>query len=484
MRLPDCLLDLPAQEAARLIALELIQALRSTRARFGTEDPEALHDLRVALRRLRTALRTYRPQLRDSLRRGPVRRLARIARATRESRDLEVHLAWARAQLAGLTPQEQAGVEWLVDRMERRRQEADGRLAEVVEREFDRAVAPLERRLFRYRARIASGPVRRSRPAGTVIGRRIGRLAGALEAALGEVRTLRDEEPAHRARITAKRLRYVLEPIAGLVAGVEPLIARLRTLQDELGDLHDSHVFVAELSRAIEELALIRARRTTDALRSWQWDPAAAQAGAANPGAGLLALGRRLRSRGRLAFTRVSSEWLHGAADDFFQQAAEVGRRLAAPSPGREIERKYLLRELPPAAHEAPAVEIQQGYLPGTRLVERLREVRRNGDAHWCRTVKSGTGVSRLELEEETSRELFERVWPLTAGRRVVKRRYRIPAGELTWEIDEFLDRDLVLAEVELPAPDTPVEPPGWLSPYLVREVTDEAEYTNLRLAR
>jgi CYTH domain-containing protein len=92
--------------------------------------------------------------------------------------------------------------------------------------------------------------------------------------------------------------------------------------------------------------------------------------------------------------------------------------------------------------------------------------------------------VSRLELEEETSRELFERIWPLTAGRRLVKRRYRVRADELTWEIDQFLDRDLVLAEVELPAADTPVEPPAWLSPYLVREVTDEAEYTNLRLAR
>ena len=484
MRLPHCLLELPAEEAARLIALELIQALKFTRARLGTGDSEALHDLRVALRRLRTALRTYRPQLRDSLRRGPVRRLSRIARATRESRDLEVHLEWGRAQLSGLPPQERAGVEWLVERMARRRREAAGRLTQVVEREFDRAIAPLERRLLRYRAEIEPGPVRRSRAAAAVIGGRIERLAGELEAALGEVRTLRDEETAHRARITAKRLRYVLEPIAGLVAGVEPQVERLRALQDDLGDLHDSHVFVAELSRAIEDLALIRARRTADALRSWQWDPAAAQAGAVDPRAGLLALGRRLRVRGRSAFARVSSDWLAGAAGDFFHEVAELARRLAVPSPDREIERKYLLRELPPAAHEAPAVEIQQGYLPGTRLVERLRHVRRNGDSQWCRTVKSGTGVSRLELEEETSRELFERIWPLTAGRRVVKRRYRVRADELTWEIDEFLDRDLVLAEVELPAADTPVEPPAWLSPYVVREVTDEPEYTNLRLAR
>jgi CYTH domain-containing protein len=37
---------------------------------------------------------------------------------------------------------------------------------------------------------------------------------------------------------------------------------------------------------------------------------------------------------------------------------------------------------------------------------------------------------------------------------------------------------------VELPAADSPVEPPEWLAPYIDREVTDEVEYTNLRLAR
>ena len=483
MRLPDSLLDLPAEEAVRLIALGLIEALKSARPRLGTGDAEALHDFRVALRRLRTALRTYRPQLRDSVRRRPLRRLGRIARATRESRDLEVHLTWSRAQTQRLTPRQQAGVEWLVDRMEARRREADAGLGQTVDRQFERTIVPLERRLSTYRATIAPKPARRSVTAAAVIGGRIQQLVGDLEAALGEVHTLRDEEPAHRARIAAKRLRYVLEPIAGQVAGVEPLIERLRSLQDELGDLHDSHVFVAELARAVEDSALIQARRVRDALRAWQPEPTPAAAEAEDPRSGLLALARRLRERGRAAFAAVSAGWLNGAADTFFHEAADLGRRLAAPGPGLEIERKYLLRELPPAARDVPALEIQQGYLPGTRLVERFREVKRNGIATWFRTVKSGTGIARLELEEETTRELFQSIWPLTAGRRVVKRRYRVPAGDLTWEVDEFLDRDLVLAEVELPATDARVEPPEWLAPYVVRDVTGEPEYTNFRLA-
>jgi CYTH domain-containing protein len=116
-------------------------------------------------------------------------------------------------------------------------------------------------------------------------------------------------------------------------------------------------------------------------------------------------------------------------------------------------------------------------------VVERLRRVSSDGDPVLYRTVKSGTGLARLELEEETSRELFENIWPLTQGRRVLKRRHMVPDEGLTWEIDQFLDRDLVLAEVELPSRDTRVEVPDWLQPYVVREVTGEAEFSNRYLA-
>jgi len=59
-----------------------------------------------------------------------------------------------------------------------------------------------------------------------------------------------------------------------------------------------------------------------------------------------------------------------------------------------------------------------------------------------------------------------------------------VPDGALTWEIDEFTDRRLVLAEVELPAESGAVEIPGWLEPFVVREVTEEEEYQNAKLAR
>ena len=149
-----------------------------------------------------------------------------------------------------------------------------------------------------------------------------------------------------------------------------------------------------------------------------------------------------------------------------------------------EIERKYLLTGLPDFVNGRSFREIDQGYIPGTRLHERVRRAR-EGESEWyVRTVKVGTGIRRTELQEEADREVFDAMWPLTEGRRVSKRRYRIPERSLVWEIDEFTDRDLVLAEVELPSEYMEPELPEWLAPYVVREVTGEAEYVNINLAR
>lgn len=150
-----------------------------------------------------------------------------------------------------------------------------------------------------------------------------------------------------------------------------------------------------------------------------------------------------------------------------------------------EIERKYLLRALPAATATAPWIDIDQGYLPGERILERLRRITRpTGEIRYVRTVKLGAGVQRFEFEEETTEAFFAAVWPLTRGRRVQKRRYTIATEGDEWIIDQFLDRPLVLAELELDSPNAEVRLPAWLGDVLDREVTDDGTYTNYRLAR
>lgn len=158
----------------------------------------------------------------------------------------------------------------------------------------------------------------------------------------------------------------------------------------------------------------------------------------------------------------------------------------ASPSESlpREIERKYLLRALPPHAASVPAVTMEQGYVPGIEIHERVRREVDGARVTLTRTLKLGRGVSRIEVEETMPEALFEGLWALTQGARVQKRRHRVPDGGVVWEIDDFTDRALVLAEVELASESEVVVFPDWLAPYVVREVTDEPEYLNLRLAR
>ena len=147
-----------------------------------------------------------------------------------------------------------------------------------------------------------------------------------------------------------------------------------------------------------------------------------------------------------------------------------------------EIERKYLLSAMPDLPETLDVLEIDQGYLPG---VARLRHQRSaSGAERFVRTVKQGVGVQRFEMEDEIDRPTFERLWPETAGRRVRKRRYIVPDLDDHWEIDEFLDRVLFLAELEFDDPKHVVRIPDWLTPVLVRDVTDEPAYTNRSLAK
>src|ERR1044072_9412007 len=145
-----------------------------------------------------------------------------------------------------------------------------------------------------------------------------------------------------------------------------------------------------------------------------------------------------------------------------------------------EIERKYLLRALPRMPRANDVLEIDQGYLPGEKLVERLRrQTSRDGTTRCFRTIKTGSGVERVEIEEECNQRIFDHLWQLTEGRRLRKRRYLVPDGSDLWEIDEFTDRALVLAELELDHATQAVRIPDWLASVLVREVTNEREYTN-----
>ena len=160
-----------------------------------------------------------------------------------------------------------------------------------------------------------------------------------------------------------------------------------------------------------------------------------------------------------------------------------------------EIERVFLLDRMPDVPPSLSSVaehwRIEQGYLspsdpiPGHEMVEgRLRRITHDdGSIELKHTVKSGLGLVRTERERTIEDSEFQVLWPATKGRRIHKIRLRIDVEGQIWEIDQFSDRDLVLAEAELPTVETPLSIPEWLQPHIIREVTEEGAFRNFHLA-
>jgi len=145
-----------------------------------------------------------------------------------------------------------------------------------------------------------------------------------------------------------------------------------------------------------------------------------------------------------------------------------------------EIERKYLLRALP--AGLTKSLQIRQGYLSVADPEVRVRQI----DSRYFVTGKSGDGLRREESEAEVTGQVFDILWPATAGKRVEKTRYRVaaPDGSI-WEVDDYKGglAGLITAEVELPAEDAVPRPPDVLKNLIIADVTTDARYKNRKLA-
>jgi len=146
---------------------------------------------------------------------------------------------------------------------------------------------------------------------------------------------------------------------------------------------------------------------------------------------------------------------------------------------GQEIERKFLVKG--DAWRVGEGVPYRQGYL--NRTIERTVRVRRVGDKGYL-TIKGEThGLSRLEYEYEIPANEAEVLLDLLCEKPLIEKvRYRIPWGELTWEVDEFTGENegLVLAEIELPSETYTFELPEWIG----EEVSGDPRYFNSNLVK
>ena len=147
----------------------------------------------------------------------------------------------------------------------------------------------------------------------------------------------------------------------------------------------------------------------------------------------------------------------------------------------REIERKYLIKQLPEKLKRHRHWPIEQGYL-ATEPAGRQVRLRKKGKTASL-TFKVGRGAHREEREIKLSPKQFAALWPATVGRRLYKLRYEMPWKNFLIEIDIYRrkHKGLVVTEVEFPDRTAcrKFKAPAWFG----REVTGNKRYSNVRLA-
>ena len=203
-------------------------------ARIG-RDPEDVHQMRVAVRRLRAILRASRPLFDPRWVDGPRRELKWLGTVLGGVRDLDVLHAYLRSQLEALpAPERRAGRQCLLRPLDADRVRARTALrAALASPRYARLLARLEAALVRPPVRPSSVPLR-------------GIVASEFKKLKKAVKKLPKEpsaEELHAVRIKVKRARYAAElaqPMIGRRA--ERFIDKAKKLQDILGEHQDAVV--------------------------------------------------------------------------------------------------------------------------------------------------------------------------------------------------------------------------------------------------
>jgi CHAD domain-containing protein len=225
----------------RAVAVRLADVRHYEPALLAQRDPDPVHDMRVATRRLRAALLLFDPSGELQPAHDQVRRLGDALGVVRE---LHVQLAWLdRALRAGADDApERVGVQTLMD--ERRA-------------ELPAAEEGLRGALDRWRANVAdevADAAARIEGRGRLGGRRMrkrlcerfDKLADRLQAALDST----DAHTAHRLRIAVKKVRYDCELVQpAFPDALDPFLEQLHPLQELLGELHDADVHLPIIER-------------------------------------------------------------------------------------------------------------------------------------------------------------------------------------------------------------------------------------------
>lgn len=227
---------------------KLSKRLRNARA----GDPDGIHDARTELRRLREGLTVMGETVFDQAEAERLAvRLRLVEKALAEPRDADVMLDHLRSYV-GEHRAEQRGLAELEALLTRRRT----RFARRARRYIDQARGPIRatRRLVRRGQAHAQAPVTPKASPHLVEHFLHETIWRAYDAVLAYEKTsTTDFEALHSFRSACRRLRYTIELFEGALPGADVLVAELRSVQDEIGEMHDQHVATTRVEKWVRK---------------------------------------------------------------------------------------------------------------------------------------------------------------------------------------------------------------------------------------
>ncbi|MFO7974674.1 MAG: CYTH domain-containing protein [Candidatus Hydrogenedentota bacterium] len=147
---------------------------------------------------------------------------------------------------------------------------------------------------------------------------------------------------------------------------------------------------------------------------------------------------------------------------------------------GKEIERKFLVKNDSWREPASEGVSILQGYITtGPPIAVRVRIA---GNKANLNLKKSTVDIVRDEFEYAIpSDEAAQLLGHFCVGHIIEKRRYEVVYNGCTWEIDVFegANEGLVVAELELGSEDQVFDVPPWIG----EEVSSDPRYLNTNLS-
>lgn len=178
----------------------------------------------------------------------------------------------------------------------------------------------------------------------------------------------------------------------------------------------------------------------------------------------------------------------------------EIKHMMSRTSTQYEVERKLLLKKVPEVfLANASQLNIINFYLTGEQNLgptqARLRVQEENGVKTFIKTNKAPVGLDYAlqEIEVNLTAPEFEKYIPYIT-RYIQKIRYKLNVHDQLWEIDEFKTINLVMAELELCAPNAmeakilekklkDMKIPDIIKQQLIAEVTGDVQFSNLSLS-